>query len=415
MKRVFLTVLDSVGIGAMPDAAEYGDAGSNTLASAASSSSFSMPNMCSLGFFHIDGVCCGEKRAEAGNPETGAAEKAPMKVKENALGEKHGASPRGAVARMTERSRGKDTTIGHWEIAGLVSEQPFPTFPDGFPKELLEALEKETGRGILCNKPYSGTEVIKDFGREHAETGALIVYTSADSVLQIAAHESIVPVEELYRYCEAARRICTGAWGVGRVIARPFEGEWPYQRTSRRHDYSLEPPKKTMLDYISEAGMDVLAVGKINDIFAGRGVTEMVRTANNGEGMDRTLEYAKRSFHGLCFTNLVDYDMLYGHRNDVDGYAKALTAFDKRLPELLVSLGEEDILMITADHGCDPATPSTDHSREYTPLVIAGPPVRSGVNLGTRASFADIAATILEYLGVEGETDGTSFLEEILK
>ena len=387
MKRVFLIVLDSVGIGEMPDADEYGDAGSHTIAAAASSPSFSMPNMQKLGFFNIDGVDCREGSA----------------------------APAGAFARLTERSKGKDTTIGHWEIAGLVSEQPLPTFPDGFPKELLDEFEKETGRKVLCNKPYSGTEVIKDFGEEHRKTGALIVYTSADSVFQIAAHEEIVPIEELYRYCEIARRLCTGKFGVGRVIARPFEGEYPFSRTSRRHDYSLEPPKSTMLNYISGAGKEVLAVGKINDIFAGSGVTDMVRTVSNADGIDKTLSWMERDFNGICFTNLVDYDMLYGHRNDVEGYAKALTSFDERLPQILAALKEEDILMITADHGCDPSTPSTDHSREYTPLVIAGAPVKAGINLGTRASFADIAASVLEYLEVPGETAGKSFMNEVLK
>ena len=387
MKRVFLIVLDSMGIGEMPDADEYGDAGSNTIAAAASSPSFSMPNMQKLGFFNIDGVDCREGSA----------------------------APAGAFARLTERSKGKDTTIGHWEIAGLVSEQPLPTFPDGFPKELLDEFEKETGRKVLCNKPYSGTEVIKDFGEEHRKTGALIVYTSADSVFQIAAHEEIVPIEELYRYCEIARRLCTGKFGVGRVIARPFEGEYPFSRTSRRHDYSLEPPKSTMLNYISGAGKEVLAVGKINDIFAGSGVTDMVRTVSNADGIDKTLSWMERDFNGICFTNLVDYDMLYGHRNDVEGYAKALTSFDERLPQILAALKEEDILMITADHGCDPSTPSTDHSREYTPLVIAGAPVKAGINLGTRASFADIAASVLEYLEVPGETAGKSFMNEVLK
>lgn len=387
MKRVFLIVLDSVGIGEMPDADEYGDAGSNTIAAATSSPSFSMPNMQKLGFFNIDGVDCREGSA----------------------------APAGAFARLTERSKGKDTTIGHWEIAGLVSEQPLPTFPDGFPKELLDEFEKETGRKVLCNKPYSGTEVIKDFGEEHRKTGALIVYTSADSVFQIAAHEEIVPIEELYRYCEIARRLCTGKFGVGRVIARPFEGEYPFSRTSRRHDYSLEPPKSTMLNYISGAGKEVLAVGKINDIFAGSGVTDMVRTVSNADGIDKTLSWMERDFNGICFTNLVDYDMLYGHRNDVEGYAKALTSFDERLPQILAALKEEDILMITADHGCDPSTPSTDHSREYTPLVIAGAPVKAGINLGTRASFADIAASVLEYLEVPGETAGKSFMNEVLK
>ena len=386
MKRVFLMVLDSVGIGEMPDAADFGDEGSNTLAAAATSSYFSMPNMKKLGLFNIEGVTCGEKEAD----------------------------PAGAVARMTEVSKGKDTTIGHWEIAGVISPKPLPTFPEGFPRELLDEFEKETGRKVICNKPYSGTEVIKDYGREHVETGALIVYTSADSVFQIAAHEDVVPIEELYRYCEIARRLCTGRYGVGRVIARPFEGEWPYKRTSRRHDYSLVPPKETMLDAICAAGQKVLAVGKINDIFAGQGISGMVRTAGNAEGIDRTIEYLGQDFEGLCFINLVDYDMLYGHRNDVDGYAKALTYFDERLPEILAAMREDDLLMITADHGCDPITPSTDHSREYTPLVIAGARVKAGVNLGTRSSFAD-TATILDYLGVKGEIAGESFLKEICR
>lgn len=387
MKRVFLIVLDSVGIGEMPDAAAYGDEGSNTLGAASKSPFFSMPNMKKLGLFNIEGVNCVSPEGD----------------------------PRGAVARLSEASKGKDTTTGHWEIGGVVSREPMPVFPDGFPKELLDELEKETGRKIICNKPYSGTDVIRDYGEEHMKTGALIVYTSADSVLQIAAHESVVPVEELYRYCEMARKICVGKWGVGRIIARPFEGKWPFERTVRRHDYSLKPPAKTMLDYISDAGRDVLAVGKINDIFAGCGVTDMVRTTGNADGIDKTVSYAKRNFNGLCFTNLVDYDMLYGHRNDVDGYAKALTYFDGRLPEILSELRDEDILMITADHGCDPSTPSTDHSREYVPLVMAGTPLKAGANLGTRKCFGDIAATVLEYLDVEGAVEGTSFLGEILK
>lgn len=388
MKRVFLVVLDSVGIGEMPDAAAYGDAGSNTLKAASTSPEFSMPNMQKLGLFNIDGVDC-----RPADPEF-----------------------TGAVARMTETSKGKDTTIGHWEISGIVSEAPLPTFPNGFPRELLDAFEEKTGRKVICNKPYSGTDVIRDYGEEHLKTGALIVYTSADSVFQIAAHEKLVPIEELYRYCEIARELCTGEFGVGRVIARPFEGEpGNFKRTSRRHDYSLIPPKTTMLDVIQAAGQEVLAVGKIYDIFAGKGVTDSVRTANNAEGIERTLEYMDREFTGLCFTNLVDYDMLYGHRNDVEGYAKALTYFDGRLPELLSKLGDEDILMITADHGCDPITPSTDHSREYTPLVMYGKPLKEGVNLGTRKCFADIAATVLEYLDLTGDISGTSFLTEITK
>ncbi|MEG1294581.1 MAG: phosphopentomutase [Clostridium sp.] len=386
MKRVFLVVLDSVGIGEEPDAAEYDDVGSNTIEAAATSSYFSMPNMQKLGLFNIDGMTC---RPAAPSPE-------------------------GAVARMREASKGKDTTIGHWEIAGVISEKPLPTFPHGFPRKLLDEFEKETGRKVLCNQPYSGTDVIRDYGAEHLKTGALIVYTSADSVFQIAAHESLVPIEELYHYCEIARRLCTGEFGVGRIIARPFEGEYPYKRTSRRHDYSLEPPKPTMLNYMKDAGKAVLAVGKINDIFAGSGITDMVRTVNNEDGIDKTLAYAKQDFEGICFTNLVDYDMLYGHRNDIDGYAKALTAFDERLPELLAMLKDDDILMITADHGCDPSTPSTDHSREYVPYVIAGKHIKPGVNLGTRGTFADIAATILDYLEVQGDIAGESVLKEIL-
>ena len=405
MKRVFLIVLDSVGIGEMPDAADFGDEGSNTVRAAATYPGFAMPNMEKLGLFSIDGMDWIPKEGfpagrPAGVPAAAAAE---------------GVIP-GAVARMTEASRGKDTTIGHWEIAGLISPKKMPTFPNGFPKELLDQLKEATGRDILCNLPYSGTKVIEDYGEEHLRTGALIVYTSADSVLQIAAHEDLVSREELYRYCEAARKICRGEWAVGRVIARPFAGApGSFYRTSGRHDFSLQPTGTTMLDQIIEAGQTVLSVGKIEDIFGGRGISEGVRTASNQEGIERTLEREQCDFAGLCFTNLVDYDMLYGHRNDVPGYAKALMYFDERLPELLAGLKDEDILMITADHGCDPITPSTDHSREYVPLVMAGKPVRSGVNLGTRRTFSDIGATILDYLGIEQKISGTSFLKEILK
>lgn len=391
MKRIFLIVLDSVGIGEMPDAAAFGDAGSNTVKAASKSTYFAMSNMQKLGLFDIDGLC------------------------EDGIMPAAGTAMQGAVARMQERSKGKDTTTGHWEIAGLVSKEPMPVFPDGFPQELLNELEKATGRRILCNKPYSGTEVIKDYGKEHCETGALIVYTSADSVLQIAAHEEVIPVAELYEICEKARTICTGKWGVGRVIARPFVGTYPeYTRTSNRHDFSLVPPAKTMLNYLAEAGITVAAVGKINDIFAGSGITELVRTKDNAEGIERTLEYMQKDFTGLCFVNLVDFDMLYGHRNDVDGYAKALTYFDSKLPELLAALKDDDLLMITADHGCDPETPSTDHSREYVPLVMYGKQVKAGTNLGTRDSFADIGATVLDCFGVKGEIAGTSFKEKVL-
>jgi phosphopentomutase len=388
MKRIFLIVLDSFGVGEMKDSAEYGDAGSNTLKAVVSNKYFNTPNMAKLGLFNLDGVDVAKK--------------------ENNL--------IGSYARMAEASKGKDTTIGHWEIAGVISENPLPTFPDGFPKELLEELSKRTGRGILCNKPYSGTEVIKDYGEEHVKTGDLIVYTSADSVLQIAAHEAVVPIEELYRYCDIAREICQGAWGVGRIIARPFEGEAPnFKRTSRRHDYSLVPPKATMLDIIKTAGKEVLAVGKINDIFAGAGITDMVRTANNAEGIERTIDYMKRDFEGICFTNLVDFDMVYGHRNDVEGYAKALTYFDDQMPRILEFMQEDDILIITADHGCDPSTESTDHSREHTPCLIYGNKIKAGINLGTKDTFADIAATILDYLDLKGDIAGNSFLGDIIK
>lgn len=383
MKRIFLIVLDSVGIGEMPDAAEYGDAGSNTLLSASKSKYFSMPNMRKLGFFNIDGVNIGDK-------------------------EEH---PAGSYARMKELSKGKDTTIGHWEIAGVVSAAPLPTYPKGFPKSVIEEFKKRTGRGVLCNKPYSGTEVIRDYGEEHLRTGDLIVYTSADSVFQIAAHEKMVPIEKLYEYCEIAREMLKGEHGVGRVIARPFIGEHgKFTRTSRRHDYSLEPPSVTMLDQLKDEGYDVISVGKIIDIFAERGITEFVRTAGNEEGIEKTLEYMEKDFEGLCFINLVDYDMLYGHRNDVDGYAKALTYFDAQLPKLLKRLRPEDVLMITADHGCDPSTPSTDHSREYTPFVMVGENIPAGNDYGTRDGFCDIAATVLDYFGVKPECAGESML-----
>lgn len=391
MKRVFIVVLDSVGIGELPDAALYQDEGSHTLYAASKSSYFHMPNMKKLGLFHIDGV----------------KEKFPELEDDTEF--------EGAIARMAERSIGKDTTIGHWEIAGIITEKPFPTYPQGFPEEIIKALEERTGRKTLCNLPYSGTAVIRDYGREHIETGALIVYTSADSVLQIAAHEDVVPVEELYRYCEIARELLTGEHSVGRVIARPFIGTYPdYTRTSRRHDFSLEPDT-TMLDQLKNRRLEVLGVGKIFDIFAGKGLTDTVRTQNNAEGIERLIERTARDFEGLCFVNLVDFDMIYGHRNDVDGYAQALTYFDEQLPRILAGLHEEDLLIITADHGCDPSTPSTDHSREYTPLVVYGDRIKNGVNLGTRKTFADIGATVLEYFGIQKKVAGTSFLKEILK
>ena len=385
VNRIFLIVLDSLGVGEAPDAADFGDAGSDTLASVCASACCAVPNLRKLGLFNIDGVSCRPAAAE----------------------------PQGSFARLTESSKGKDTTIGHWELAGLLSPRPLPTYPHGFPPEVIQAFEKATGKKTLCNRPYSGTEVIRDYGEEQLRTGALIVYTSADSVFQIAAHESIVPVEELYGYCRAARALLRGEHGVGRVIARPFAGEWPFVRTPRRHDFSLEPPSETMLDRLKAAGLDVLAVGKIHDIFAGRGDTEHVFTAGNTEGIGKTLALTKRPFRGLCFVNLVDFDMLYGHRNDPDGYARALAEFDRAVPRLLERLGEGDVLMITADHGCDPATPSTDHSREYTPWLLAGPAVRPGVNLGTLPTFADVSATILAAFGLP-PLAGSSRAEEVL-
>lgn len=386
-RRVFLIVLDSYGIGELPDAKDFGDEGCNTLRSITGSDKYDTPNMKKMGLFNIEGVTCQEG------------------VKE----------PIASFARLAEVSKGKDTTIGHWEIAGILSEKPLPTYPNGFPEDLLEEFSRLTGRGILCNQPYSGTEVIKDYGQEHLDTGKLIVYTSADSVFQVAAHEDLVPVEELYRYCEIARKLLTGEHSVGRVIARPFVGEnGNFQRTPRRHDYSLEPPKTTMMDVLQEAGYATKAVGKIFDIFAGKGISDTVRIQNNVDGMEKTLAIMDQDFKGLCFVNLVDFDMVYGHRNDIDGYAAAATVFDKQLGEFMDKMKDSDILMITADHGCDPGFKGTDHSREYTPLLIYGKDVKPGVNLGTRASFADIAATIQDIFQVEQKTAGTSFKDSVL-
>lgn len=387
MKRVFLIVLDSLGIGALPDAAKFGDVGVNTLASCAKSSKLAIPNLCKAGLGNIDTVTCLPKVA----------------------------APTGAYGRMTEASMGKDTTIGHWELAGIVSKQPLPTYPDGFPEEILQPFREATGRGILANAPWSGTEVIKQYGEAHMRTGDLIVYTSSDSVFQIAAHEEIVPLETLYEYCRIARKLLYGKHGVGRVIARPFVGEpGNFVRTANRHDFSLIPPQATLLDAVKNAGMDSIAVGKIYDIFAGQGITEKVYNQSNAHGMEHALAYAKKDFRGLCFVNLVDFDMLYGHRRDVDGYAAALTAFDSWLPEFLACLQEEDVVMITADHGCDPAyTATTDHTREYVPLLVLGKQIKP-VNLGTRQSFADIAASVAELLGIPLETGGSSFAGGIL-
>ena len=388
MKRVFLFVLDSCGCGEMPDAASFGDYGVNTLKSCSTSDKLHIPNMLACGLGNIDNVDYLPKAEHQ----------------------------TGACARLKEASMGKDTTIGHWEIAGLVSPDPLPTYPNGFPEEILKPFREATGRGVLANAPWSGTEVINKYGAEHLRTGDLIVYTSADSVFQIAAHEELVPPEQLYEYCRIARKLLVGKHGVGRVIARPFVGNEKdgFTRTSNRHDFSLEPPAETMLDAVKAAGLDSIGVGKIYDIFAHRGTTEYTYTKGNTDGLNKTMAYADRDFHGLCFINLVDFDMLYGHRRNIDGYAAALTEFDGWFAEFMQKLGEDDIVMITADHGCDPAyTATTDHTREYVPLLIAGKRVKP-VNLGTRTSFADIAATVTELLGVDYQTPGKSFAKEIL-
>lgn len=386
-KRVFLIVLDSFGIGEAPDAANFGDAGSNTLGAIEKSGKFHVPMLQKMGLFNIDGVECGEKAAV----------------------------PLASFARLEEMSQGKDTTIGHWEIAGVESDTALPTFPNGFPREFLSAFEEKIGRKTICNLPYSGTQVLSDYGEEHLATGALIVYTSADSVFQIAANEAIVPVKELYHCCEVARELLVGDLAVGRVIARPFIGtaKENFTRTRNRHDFSLKPPALTMLDAIASAGLDTIGVGKIYDIFAGQGISESIKTSSNANGMDVTAALVKRDFSGLAFINLVDFDMVFGHRNDVDGYANAMSEFDAQLMKLAQTLRRDDLLILTADHGCDPSTSSTDHSREYVPMIAYGTPVQGNVNLGTIKSFGSIAATVCNYLGVHAEIAGKSFLSQI--
>lgn len=386
-KRVIMIVMDSFGIGEEPDADKFGDLGTNTLRSCLTSKYFKADNLKKMGFFNIDGV------------------------KELNYTEEE-ANPTAVYGRMQEASMGKDTTIGHWEIAGVISPEPLPTFLDGFPQETLDEFERLTGRGVLCNKPYSGTTVINEYGDEHVETGKWIVYTSADSVFQIAAHEEVVPLEELYEACRTARKILKGKTGVGRVIARPFvgKGNGNYTRTSNRHDFSLEPPKETMLDNIISADKKVLAVGKIKDIFAGIGISEYVYSTGNEDGINKTLEYMDRDDASIIFTNLVDYDMLYGHRRDIDGYAKAVAYFDERLPEIISKMKDDDVLMITADHGCDPGyTKTTDHTREYVPFIMYSKNI-TPKNLGTRKTFADMGATVLDYLEVPSTIAGDSVL-----
>ena len=387
MKRVFLFVLDSFGIGAMPDAARFGDEGANTLQRICGSKNFSAYNLCALGLSSIDGVCIKSQKS----------------------------MPSAAVARLSERSNGKDTTVGHWEIAGLISEKPLPTYPNGFPSELIAEFSRRTGRGVICNKPYSGTAVLDDYGERHMKTGELIVYTSADSVFQIAAHEEVVPIEELYNICRIAREMLVGEHAVGRVIARPFIGEkGSFCRTANRHDFSLPPGGKTLLDYISAASLDVFAIGKINDIFAGKGIGEYVYTESNADGMEKALLALAREKAGLTFINLVDFDSKYGHREDIDGYAAAIAEFDRFLPRFIGKMREDDLLIITADHGCDPGDGSTDHTREYVPLIIYGDKIKPR-NLGTREGFSLIAATVAEYLSVPYGGAGESILKEIYK
>jgi phosphopentomutase len=393
MKRVVIIVLDSLGIGQLPDSKEYGDEGSDTLGHIAQHyPDLWLPNLGKLGLSNIDGVNFPAKSI----PKP--------------------ANPAGAYGKMAEQSAGKDTTTGHWEIAGIILDKPFPVYPDGFPEEIIKEFERKIGRKVLWNKPASGTVIIQQLGDEHVKTGYPIVYTSADSVFQIAAHEEVIPIEKLYEFCRIARELLTAEHGVGRVIARPFIGHTGnYKRTGRRKDFSISPPQKTMLDVLKDNGFEVRAVGKIEDIFNGSGITESVHTHGNSDGIDRTIQWLEEDFEGLLFTNLVDFDMLYGHRNDVEGYAKALMEFDTRLPEIMNQLKQQDILMITADHGCDPTTSSTDHSREYVPLLVYGSAVKPGVNLHIRKSFSDIAKTTAEFFGLENELCGTSFLGQILR
>lgn len=393
MKRVAIIVLDSVGIGELPDAAKYGDEGSNTLVNIKKEyPDFSVPNMAELGLGNIEGedICL--------------------------LGKTD--SPKGCYAKMSEASNGKDTTTGHWEISGIVTENPFPTFTEtGFPKEVMDKFEKAIGRKTLGNISASGTAIINELGDEHVKTGYPIIYTSADSVFQIACHEDVTPVDELYKMCETAREILVGDYAVARVIARPFigNGNGNYTRTERRKDFSLAPTSETILDLLKAEGKSVVAIGKIEDIFEHRGMTVTDHTTNNHDGIEKTIEYLNKDFEGLLFTNLVDTDMIYGHRNDVKGYAEAVMYFDSKLPEIKSAMKDDDILIITADHGCDPTTPSTDHSREFVPLLVYGKNIKEGVNLGVRKQFSDIAATVAEYLGINEMFGAESFLKDVIK
>ncbi len=384
VNRVFWLVLDGFGIGEASDAKDYGDENSNTLKSILQSGILSIPNLTSLGLFNIHDI--------AG--------------KENAV-----TNPRACFARISSMSQGKDTITGHWEMAGIITEKAFPLFPNGFPEDLMASLSRSTGKKLLCNQPYSGTQVLHDYGELHLATGALIIYTSADSVCQIAAHEDYLPPSELYRICEIARDLFSGKYGVARIIARPFEGSFPhFKRTANRRDFSLVPPGETVLDKVSEAGFEVIGVGKIHDIFAGRGLTQSYLSKGNASCMDKVLSLVKADFRGLVFVNLVDFDMLFGHRNDVIGYAEALNSFDYQLSIMLKSLSRNDLLVITADHGCDPGFPGTDHTRETVPCLFYSESIKHGVNLGKRSSFADMGVTVLDALRVDhGAVKGNSF------
>lgn len=385
MKRIFLIVLDSFGVGEAPDANLFNDEGSHTLKSISESSEYEIENLKKLGLYNIDNVNVFEKY-------------------ENVIG---------SYGKMQELSKGKDTTTGHWEMMGIISKIPMPTFPNGFPEEFIKSFEQAIGTKVLCNKVYSGTEVIKDYGQQHMKTGYPIVYTSADSVFQIAAHEDIIPLEKLYKYCEIARNMLKDDLAVGRVIARPFIGEnGNFTRTPNRHDYSLEP-KYNVLNYLKDNGKDVISVGKISDIFAGSGITEGYRTTGNTDGLNKTLEIQNKDFDGLCFVNLVDFDMLYGHRNDVDGYAKAMTEVDNWLNKFIPNMKDNDILMITADHGCDPKTSSTDHSREYVPILVYSKNIKIN-NLGIRKGFSDLGKTILDIFDINNNLPGISFKDEVM-
>lgn len=414
IKRVFLIVVDSMGCGQAPDADRFGDEGACTLATIRKSKEWSCPNLERLGLFDITGFKRGQKYyyvpggCDCGEPDD--------------MSDCGESTPAGVYGRLTECSAGKDTTAGHWEIAGLITPHSFPAFPDGFPDEIINEFERQTGRKVLCNKPYSGTEVIKDYGEEHLKTGALIVYTSADSVFQIAAHEEIVPPEELYRYCRIARSILKGPkYGVGRVIARPFTGTSAdnFERVNaHRHDFSIVPPKDTALDLMQQAGLASIGIGKIRDIFAGKGIDEALTapSVSNVDGMEKTIALLKEDFTGLCFVNLVETDSVYGHRRDVDGYARAVSTFDRQLGELMAGMTDSDVVMVTADHGCDPGFKGTDHTREYIPFVAYGSALNGNVDIGTRKCFGDIGATILDIFGIsQHNIDGESFMELIIK